>query len=399
MVYVIAFNSTAEIAWWIGIIFTVLSLFCIGLMVYLRGRDSYLKNRSNAISQKWKKTLQQVTDSSTEDISKKGQEVYRLNAQEKKNLLVTLHEKGRFGPVEPLKDQEVPDFLFLWNYQHESIKGPSKDNLNSLAEILEVKDDALKMLQGASVKDQILAINTLGNLHEKSAYSKIEKEIFKQDPVISLWTWRALFRIDFEKTLTKHLSMIASRQDWSPTFVAKVLLEFDKTLLAQPLVDLVEENYQKQICEKQMSRLISYLRIINEKIYIDLVNRILNESDETEVLIACLRLTSSKRSLPRIRELLKSERWEIRHQVVQTLGRIGLKKDVKLLISALGDLDWWVRYRAASSLIKMPYMNEEKIEKLAETLPNEFSRDILHQVIAEMQLLCYTSPSSTILSK
>lgn len=368
-------------------------------MILLRSRDSLRESRSQAIALKWQTALYQVTVIPKEEFRTKGQEVHRLTPHEKKNLLETLHEKGRFDPVEPLPKEDLPDFLFLWNYLHETINGEPKENLNSLANALEVNQNARRMLQSSSLKKQILAINTLGNLREQNAYNQLETIIFGSDPIISLWAWRALFRIDFKKTLEKHLKLIAVREDWSPTFVVKVLLELDQELISQPLIKLVEENYQNRLNERQLSRLISYLNILSTEHSKKLIHRILMESNEVEVIIACLRLVSSRKSLPRVRELLMSERWEIRLQVVQTLGRFGFKKDEKLLIYALNDLDWWVRYRAASALIKMPSMSEERFEKLANTLPNEFARDILHQVLAEIRLLCYVLPSSSILSR
>lgn len=399
MAHVIAFNLTVTLAWWTGILFTALSFFCIGAMFCLRGRGELLKNRSKAFNEKWQETLYQLTFAPEKELRVKGQEAHKLTAEEKKNLLFTLHEKGRFDPVEALPDRDLPHFLFLWNYLHETLRGESKENLNSLAQLLDVNRNAFKMLKSISLEKQILAINTLGNLHEMEAYEKIEKLIFGRDPIISLWAWRALFRIDFEETLEKHLSMIAIREDWSPTFVVKVLLELDKDLISEPLAKLVEENFQKQTNERQMARLISYLTIAHVSSYAPLIHKILHESEQPEVLIACLRLVNSDESLPRVRELIKSERWEVRLQVVQTLGRLGHRKDTKLLINSLNDLDWWVRYRSASALMTMPLMTEKKIKKLAKTLPNEFARDILHQVLAENRLLCYTQPSSSILSK
>lgn len=368
-------------------------------MICLRGRDELFKNRKKAFDEKWQETLYQVTFAPENELRVEGQEAHKLTSEEKKNLLFTLHEKGRFDPVEPLTQQDLPNFLFLWNYLHELLRGETKENLNSLAQILDVNNNAFKMLKSFSLEKQILAINTLGNLHEHKAYEEIERLVFKNDPIISLWAWRALFRIDFEKTLDKHLSMIARREDWSPTFVVKVLLELDRDSISEPLVRLAEENYRNNPGERQMARLISYLTIVHVSSYAELIHRILYENDQTEVIIACLRLVNSGKSLPRVRELIESERWEIRLQVVQTLGRLGHAEDIQLLINTLNDLDWWVRYRSASALMQMPSMTEKKIETLAEILPNEFARDILKQVLAEHRLLCYTQPSSSILSK
>ena len=398
MEFVIASNLSITLAWWTGAICTLVSIFCIGYMFCLRQWSEFVKKKREEVSEKWEETLYEVTIGETEK-PKEKQEVYRLTAEDKKDVLRTYIERGRFDPIEPLPKQELSHFLFLWNYLHESLRGNSKEHLNLLAQKLELDNPTYKMLRSISLRKKILAINTFGNLHEKKAYDEIEKITHHPDPIISLWAWRALLRIDSEETLDKHFSMIAERVDWSPTFVAKILLESDCDLLSEPLVRLVEESYKKQIGERQMARLISYLNIIHVSSFLPLIKKILNESGQTEVIIACLRLVKSDDMLERVRQLLKSERWEIRLHAVQTLGRLGHDEDIDLLIESLNDLDWWVRYHAASELIKMPTMTKEKIAYLVENLPNEFARDILRQVLAENRLLCFNQTSSYILSK
>ncbi len=113
---------------------------------------SLLINRSEAVAEKWQETLYQVTFSTENELRPERQKAHKITAEEKKNLLFALNEKGRFDPVEPLPDQDLPDFLFLWNYLHETLRGDSKENLNSLARILEVNKNAFKMLNSFSIK-------------------------------------------------------------------------------------------------------------------------------------------------------------------------------------------------------------------------------------------------------
>ena len=119
MVYVIAFNSPSTIAWWTGILFTSLSLVCIGVMFLLRSRDRLLKNRSQAIELKWQTALYQTTVIPKNEFRSKGQDAHKLTSDEKKNLLETLHEKGRFDPVEPLPNQDLPDFLVIQSFNNQ----------------------------------------------------------------------------------------------------------------------------------------------------------------------------------------------------------------------------------------------------------------------------------------
>lgn len=392
-------NPAVTAAWWTGSIFTLISLVCIGFMFFLRLRAGMVRARNERVVEQWEGMLYEVTLGDEPKRLKRGQTPYKLTKEDKKDVLRTYIEQGRFDPVEPLPDEDVPHFLFLWNYLHESLRGGSKDNLNELADNLDLEQKTLRMLRRGSLKEKIIAINTFGNMRDRNVYGEIERLSKLRDPIVSLWAWRALLRIDFDRTIAEHLEDLARREDWSPTFVAKVLLESDKDLLAEPLIAFVEKCWEEKLGERQMSRLISYLNIIHVSSYSPLVDRILRESDEVEVLIACLRLVKWEGSLTRVRELLNSDRWEVRLQVVQTLGRFGFEEDIGLLIESLNDLDWWVRYRSASALLIMPSMTEAKIKKLAKTLPNAFARDILSQVLAENRLLCLNRTSSSILSK
>ncbi len=375
MAFVIAFNAAVSIAWWTGASFTVLSLACIAFMLWLRRWADAARKRQAEVARKWEESLFRATDPSAADA---------LSGEK-------LIEAGR-----KLEKSELPHFLYEWNYLHESLAGESKKGLNELADALRLDGMTIALLKSPFLDKRILAVNTLGNLGKEDAYGELEKLLADRDPIISSWAWRALFRINTEKTIEKHLDLIAEREDWSPIFVAKVLQEIDADTLSRPLCRLVETTYGRTLKERQMSRLISYLVLVHVTDYTELVNRILLETDQMEVIIACLRLVNSDDDLTRIRALIRDERWEIRMQVVITLARLGHAEDVELILESLNDTDWWVRYRAANALFSMPGMTEKKIEKLARSLPNRFARDILQQALTESRLLCHTQTSFTL---
>lgn len=342
-------------------------------MFLLRGWAQTMHKRSKTVSKAWEETLFAATAIS--NVSDLPSQLPRLSLLEKKDM---------------------PHFLSNWNYLHESLAGESKIGLNLLGKHLKIQEASLGLLKSPFVDKRLLAINTLGNLADGKAFPSIEDLIEDRDPVISSWAWRALFRVDADSTIERHLSKIATRRDWSPIFIAKVLKEVESDRLSLPLCDLVARCFADGLEERQMSRLISYLIFTHIFDHNKLVNDILLKSDQKEVLIACLRLVSSDDDLTRIRELIEDERWEIRLQAVITLGRLGHKEDIDRLVTALDDLDWWVRYRAAGALFSMPGMTDRKITKLARTLPSQFSRDVLSQVIAERQLLCFRQTTLTL---
>jgi uncharacterized protein (DUF2336 family) len=107
---------------------------------------------------------------------------------------------------------------------------------------------------------------------------------------------------------------------------------------------------------------------------------------DPEVLAACLRLLKSAEDLLVVRECLSHEDFRVRVQAAAALGRIGEASDEELLVPLLSDTEWWVRYRAAQALSRLPYLPEPKLKTIQAAQPDPFARDILAQVMAEVQL-------------
>ena len=109
-------------------------------------------------------------------------------------------------------------------------------------------------------------------------------------------------------------------------------------------------------------------------------------SHDPEVLAACLRLLRSAEDLPLVRECLSHQDLRVRVQAAVALGRLGQEDDAERLVPLLSDRQWWVRYRAAQALSRLPHMDEPKLKTIQAAQSNPFARDILAQVIAEVQL-------------
>jgi len=76
----------------------------------------------------------------------------------------------------------------------------------------------------------------------------------------------------------------------------------------------------------------------------------------------------------------------VRVQAAVTLGRLGEDDDEERLVPLLSDRDWWVRYRAAQALSLLPHMREPKLKTIQAAQSDPFARDMLAQVMAEVQL-------------
>ena len=70
----------------------------------------------------------------------------------------------------------------------------------------------------------------------------------------------------------------------------------------------------------------------------------------------------------------------------RTLGRIGEPRHVEMLTRMLSDRDWWVRYRAAQSLVGLPFLGPNALRRMRDTQEDRYAGDILEQALAEAGL-------------
>jgi hypothetical protein len=401
LAFIIASNFVADIAFWAGFLLFATAILCILFMLYFRRLMYSAKQNDEMVRHEWEKILFDNLESKTlkpiKFWSSKGKKL--RNAHKWTEVSPECAANKRNNLNRNLVNKELPSFLYIWNYVHDSLRGDSKISLNSLGNDLNLEENCLRLLKSKFVQKRLIAIETLGNLRSEKSVPFLKVFSTHKDPVVSLSAVRSLLRINFKTNSKEFLPLIAIREDWSPPIVAEMLKQHGADVVSEMLIKLVEESYNQNLKDRQLSRLISYLSLAHQNDYQNLVNKMFSESNKIEVLIACLRLVNSDDMLPKVRELLKDERWQIRMQVVLTLGRLGHEEDVGSLVFCLNDLDWWVRYRSACALSSMPTVTYEQLEDLSKTLPNQFSRDILTHVLAEIRLGCLIQPSSFTLSK
>jgi hypothetical protein len=106
------------------------------------------------------------------------------------------------------------------------------------------------------------------------------------------------------------------------------------------------------------AQLVRYLELAYNISALPAARTIIESSHDPEVLAACLRLLKSAEDLPVVRACLSHEDSCVRVQAAAALGRIGEDDDEDRLVPLLSDREWWVRYRAAQALSRLPHMRE-----------------------------------------
>jgi HEAT repeat protein len=189
---------------------------------------------------------------------------------------------------------------------------------------------------------------------------------------------------------------LMKRTDWPASRVANMLQMAGADVISDQIANAalkfaLEESGQNanangKPATNDPARLVRYLELAYNVAALPAARTIAEFSHDPEVLAACLRLFNRAEDLPVVRECVSHEDLCVRVQAAAALGRIGEAHDEELLVPLLSDTEWWVRYRAAQALSRLPHMREPKLKTIQAAQANPFARDILTQVMAEVQL-------------
>ncbi len=285
-------------------------------------------------------------------------------------------------PLSDLKPRrsEWFDLLLLWNHLQESLAGESKIQLVAFARLYGLDRMAIVLLKKGSALERLIAISSFGHLKDKSAWDSLRSLMTASNPVVALAAAKAMVQIDPNAAMPLFVPQISTRREWPPSKVAAILREAGPEVISRPLAAAA-----LYAARADMPRMIRFLTFVHHATIAPTIHRILDTTDDPEVLIACLDVLSDPIELSKVRECVDHNEWRVRMAAVSALGKIGTMNDTPLLINRLDDNEWWVRYTAARSLTKLPWMTPAMLQRLQNTRSSLRERSVLKHVIAELQ--------------
>jgi HEAT repeat protein len=340
------------LVFWTGIGVIILSLFMLATVFALRIGLVLRQRREQRFMARWQPLFAQCVDSVPERLP-------------------------------PLAKADHYTFLKLLNYYHESLRGSTTHNLNLLAIATGMDVVVRDMLMHRNMRQRLIAVTTLGHLGDKTKWNELRLLVADPSPQLSLAAMRALLEIDAAASLAWLVTVIGAREDWPLAKIAGILEEIGPDRVTLPLVAAAEAAFENT--PRQVSRLLRLLEVAHSERVVPAVRRILQNTNDEQVIVAGLRLLRDPRDIEMVRSFATHSSWIVRVRAARALGSIGMPEDRKLLTNMLGDPSSWVRYRAASALVALPFMRIDELQKIRAVLPDRFAADMLGQVIAEHQ--------------
>jgi HEAT repeat protein len=177
------------------------------------------------------------------------------------------------------------------------------------------------------------------------------------------------------------VARIVARDDWPTT---KIML-----MLREAGADVVSDSIARALPGAPapvQRKLLALLQAGDPQVALPAIRELLLETDSDDVVIRAIHVVAEladPRGLKIARAHASHADWRVRVHAVRALGRMGDERDVPVLVRALADRHYWVRYRAARALASLPMLTTTRLEEIRDAARDRFARDIVTQVIAE----------------
>ncbi|MBM3341898.1 MAG: hypothetical protein FJY56_07280 [Betaproteobacteria bacterium] len=284
-----------------------------------------------------------------------------------------------------LRARERYTFLDLWNHHYELLRGEAQHHLRVLARGVGIAPFARRLLQSRSMRQRLIAMTTLGHLHDTASIATLGALARHRSPTLSFAAARALLEISPATQLPQLLPLIAARRDWPLSAIALALKDLGADTISEPLAHAALEASREASTRPGVPRLVHLMELAHGSAICNDVDQLLRRAEYLgpEVIAPCLRLLNDPRQAHWARQFLSHNVWYVRVAAATTLQRIGGAEDCERLLPLLGDAHWWVRYRAAHALARLPGMAPQRLDELAANTRDRFAAQMLRHVAAE----------------
>jgi len=285
------------------------------------------------------------------------------------------------GDLLVLKRGSRTKLLREWCRFRTYVRGSSDSSLELLAEQLGLLRVARRLMHGRSVSNKLLAVQALGFLGDDESWDEIEVLLDHDNISISITAAIALVHINANKAIRIIMPLVGKRQSWPRTQVGRMLNLAGPDVVTGPLCDAIETANSDEAC-----RLLRFYESASTNDMDSLIARLLTSRSEPAFLAAALKSVRGQLPDEVIEGLATHEVWFVRMQASNLLGRSGRREDYRILEPLLSDAEWWVRYRAAQAITKLPFLGPNALRKLRDRQEDPYAKDILWQAMAEAGL-------------
>ncbi len=288
-------------------------------------------------------------------------------------------EEGELPELPPLPNKHLPYLMEEWNALHAAVRGDSSVRLNQVALELRLDVAARRMIHSRRIGRRILAIRTLGHLHDPSSWKALQEQLSSANALVSFYAAAALVQIDAQRAMPGIMHELAERESWPGEAMARLLVDAGADIAREPVRALM-----LSLSPEKLPPLLPWLAhvdaVLGSEVAIELLRR---HPDHAGIVAAALVVVLDPGVLPELARFADSPDADVRKNLAVAYSHLGGLTDTETLTKLMCDRVWWVRYRAGQALLRLKGMTADRLEAIRNHLTDPYARDMLEHVRAE----------------
>ncbi len=283
------------------------------------------------------------------------------------------------GDLPPLPHRHQPYLMEEWNALHDAVRGEPSERLNAVALRLRLDVAARRMIHSSRIGRRILAIRTLGQLHDPSSWKALQEQLGSANALVSFYAAAALVRIDAQRAMPGIMNQLAERESWPGEAMARLLVDAGADVAREPIRALM-----LSLAPSKIPPLLPWLAHVDAVLGSEVAVELLRRYPDVPVIVAAaLVVVLDPGVLPELARFADSEDAEVRKNLAVAYGHLGGLAETGTVTQLMCDKVWWVRYRAGQALLKLKGMTADRLEAVRGQLTDAYARDMLEHVRAE----------------
>lgn len=281
--------------------------------------------------------------------------------------------------AQPLARWQRWPFMKLWLHTQMSLHGAGAQRLAALGRAMGCGPMALQRARSRHPSERMVGLLALGFLGDTEHVPLLMQRLTEGGAQQPVYAGRALLEINAQR----HADAVTSALLASPGLdmsLTSIMLRPFRAPLAQALL--------RQTPGPDETWALTWLRLVRA-LRLQLPSPVLapfvQQDEDIECLIAAIRLVQDEQGASVVAMQSRHADWRVRAQVARALGFIGEDDEQPVLTHLLTDAQWWVRYRAAQAMLRLPGMNAQRLLACAQATQDRYALSMAQAVIAEAE--------------
>lgn len=259
-----------------------------------------------------------------------------------------------------------------------SVGGDARKGLIDLYRDMGFDSDDIKLLKSSRWYHRLSAITSL-TIIKSEVLKEIISEIIKDKNLsIRVAIIKAVSALNLTKNLPDAIRCMETMPDWINERVIEIIMKIEKRLPYEEMLRLFNESSER------VKRYIVPLLFESDKEQAlwDLTNNFNKYDFETQIAIvkSMYKVDSIDKIIGFTEMIMDSDKWELKSQLVKSLGMIRDERAIPILIRGLDDKNWFVRFNSAVSLSMFGEKGLEMLKEFADAKAG-FQSDISRYIL------------------